>query len=391
MPGMSYDSLMRPGQILKVIKRLQTPASFFQRFFKISPTDVPTMSPDMDTFGYDIYAATRTLAPLSAPNSPPVKVGRKPVATELATLYRMHPSIDFYDNEVFRSRPLGSFGLNTEVDVMGQSYIAMQLAHVKSMMDNSIEWMVAHMFKGGFGLKPQGDGYELCQTTDADVISTNNYKIPAGNVGDIGGIIAAGEAWNLSNAPVLDHLMEMGVLASRISGYPVKHIIMNGNTAVPLFNNTKLAAVGGTAYRIFDSLTNREVQGDTPMTSGQYTVVFRALPQFVFHIYNEGYVTGIQIPDEETQIDANNFVRYIPDGYAVIVPEPSRDWVGYAVGKEIIAENVMSNPQLVSGLKIWRTRDIDPARFEAKFLTKYVPLLMMPKAVFYANVWRTGL
>jgi hypothetical protein len=251
--------------------------------------------------------------------------------------------------------------------------------------------MVAHMFKGGFGLKPQGDGYELCQTNDADATSTNNYKIPAGNTGDIGGIIASGEAWNLSNAPVLDHLMEMGVLASRISGYPVKHIIMNGNTAVPLFNNTKLAAVGGTAYRIFDSLTNREVQGDTPMTSGQYTVVFRALPQYVFHIYNEGYVTGIQIPDEETQIDANNFVRYIPDGYAMIVPEPSRDWVGYAAGKEIIAENVMSNPQLVSGLKIWRTRDIDPARFEAKFLTKYVPLLMMPKAVFYVNVWRTGL
>jgi hypothetical protein len=391
MPGLSYDSLMRPGQILKVIKRLQTPASFFQRFLKISPTDVPSMTPDLDTFGYDIYAATRTMSPVSAPNSPPVKVGRKPIATELATVYRMHPSIDFFDNEVFRSRQLGSFGLNTEVDMMGQSYIAMQLAHVKSMLDNSIEWMVAHMLKGGFSLRPAGEGFELCLTNDANAIHTNTYKIPATNQGDIGGIIASGEEWSLSTAPILSHLMKIGVQASRISGWPVKHIIRNGNTAIPLFTNTKLAAVGGTAYRIFDSLTNRAVTDGEPLTSGQYTVVFRALPQYVFHIYNEGYINTQVIPDEDSQIDTANFTKYIPDGYAMILPEPSRDWVGYAVGKEVISENIMANPQLVSGLKIWRTRDIDPSRFEAKFLTKYVPLLNMPKVVYYANVWRTGL
>lgn len=391
MPGMSYDALMKPGQILKVIKRLQTPASFFQRFLKVSPTDVPSMTPDLDTFGYDIYAATRTLSPVSAPYSAPVKVGRKPIATELATVYRLHPSIDFFDNEVFRSRQLGSFGLNTEVDLMGQSYIAMQLAHVKTMLDNSIEWMVAHMLKGGFAIKPNGDSYDLCQTTDADAIHVNNYKIPASNTGDLGGIIASGEQWSLSNAPILDHLMKISSVASRVSGYPPRHIIMNGITAIPLFTNTKLSSVGGTAYRIFDSLTNRQVPDGEPLTSGQYTVVFRALPQYIFHIYNEGYVPGVVIPDEDTQIDSANFVRYIPDGYAIILPEPTRDWVGYAVGKEIIAENIMANPQLVSGLKIWRTRDIDPARFETKFLTKYVPLLNMPRVVFYANVWRTGL
>lgn len=391
MPGMSYDSLMKPGQILKVIKRLRNPGSFFQRFFGLAPTGVPTMAPDLDQFGYDLYAATRTLAQVTAPYAPPAKVGRKPIGTEMATLYRMHPSIDFFDNEVFRSRQLGSFGLNTTVDQMGESYIAMQLAHVKATIDNSVEWMVAHMFKGGFGIKVNGDAFDLCQLTDSAVVASNQYQIPAGNQGDIGGIIASGQEWNLTTAPILDHLMKISSKAAQISGYSPKHIIMNGITAIPLFANTKLSAVGGTAYRIFDSISNREVPEGEPLTSGEYTVTFRALPQYVFHIYNEGYVPGVVIPDEANQISDGNFVKYIPDGYAIIVPDPSREWTGFAVGKEIIAENVMATPHLVSGLKIWNTREIDPARFEAKFLTKYIPLLLMPRVVFYANVWRTGL
>lgn len=392
MPGMSYDSLMKPGQILKVIQKLQTPASFFQRLLKIKfSEDAASIVSDRDSFGYDEYAATRTMAPVTGPNSPPTDVGRKPVATRLATLYRTHPSISFMDNEVFGSRPLGSFGLNTPVDTMGEAYIAMQLQHVKSMIDNMVEFMVAHMLKGGFGMKPQGDGFELCQLNDPDVLHQNSYQIPADNMGDLGGIIPAGQQWSLANAPVFSHLNQIAVRSSRISGYPIKHIVMNGNTALPLFTNTTLATMGGTAYRIFDSLNSRPVKEGEPLTSGQYTVSFRALPQYVFHIYNEGYVQGVVIPDEESQIVAPAFQMYLPDGFACMLPEPSRMWVGYATGKDIISENVMANPQVVTGLKVWRTREIDPSRFVSKFLLKYVPLLFMPRTVFYANVWRVGL
>lgn len=387
---MSYDQLMRVPQIVALYEQLHTPASFFQSYFRLRPTDSPVVVSQQRTFGYDLIAATRTIAPVSAPMAPPTGVGLKPVGTAMASLYRIHPKVTIADEKVFMTRQLGSFGLNTPVDASGERYIAMQIKHMKTQVSNAVEWMVAKMFQGGFGIKADGDGFRLCELTDADVLLKNEYLIPAGNKGDLGGIIGSGEEWNLAAAPIVDHMNEISILAARISGYQPTDIIINGNTGKHLFNNTQLSKVGGTSFTIFDSLTNRPVEGGTPPTSGPYKVVFRALPQYTFHIYNEGLVLKNVIPDYANQVNTNNWSTLIPDGYALIVP-PAGDWVGFATGMEPIAENVMSDTRVVTSFAQWRTREIDPPRFDVKALLNYVPILPQPQVPFYANVWRTGL
>jgi hypothetical protein len=322
--------------------------------------------------------------------APPTAVGQKPVGTATASLFRINIKTTIADEKVFMTRPLGSFGLNTPVDASGEKYIATQIKHLKTQVSNSVEWMVAKMFQGGFSLKPDGDGFRLCELGDADAVLSNQYQIPASNTGDLGGIIASGEQWTATNAPIVDHMNEISILASRVSGFQPTDIIMNGNTAKHLFNNTQLASVGGSAYRIFDSLTNREVDGGTPPTSGPYSIVWRALPQYTFHIYNEGLVLNNVVPDLANQINPSNWATLIPDGYAIIAP-PAGEWVGFATGMEPVAENVMSDVKTVSGFYQWRTREIDPPRFDLKMLMNYVPILPLPNAFFYANVWRTGL
>lgn len=388
MQGMTYDSLMKPGQIIATIKRLRTPASFFTNMLGLSPyTNTPIKSTDIDTFGYDVYAATRTMAGVTAPNQPPVQQGRKPIGQEFATLYRFHPSVSIMDHEVFQSRQLGSFGFNTVVDPMGIKYIAMQLSHLKTTIDNSIEWMVCKMLQGGFGIKADGDGFRLCELDDPDVLAENRYQIPSENTGDIDGILDdTSEGWHLANAPIIQHLMKLSVMSSRVSGFPIKNIVLNGNTAAPLFNNTKLSQTGGSSFTIFDSWTNRPVSGDAPLTSGQYTVRFRALPQYTFHIYNEGLVTNKIVPTESGQIDTANYEMLVPDDHAFFLPDSPSNWTSFAVGREIVQEEVHLQPKVVSGFHNWRTRDIDPARFEHKFLLKYVPLLLQPRAVFFGKV-----
>jgi hypothetical protein len=266
----------------------------------------------------------------------------------------------------------------------------MQVKHVRDMIDNSIEFMISRVFRGGFGMKQVGDQFRLTELNANGNIMNNAYSIPATNTGDLNGIIAVGEGWDQANAPIHEHLMTVSATAARISGYAPKHVIMNGITAIPLFTNTKLSQIGGDAYRIFDSLSNREVKEGTPLTSGQYTVVFRALPQYIFHIYNEGLVANEVIPNLTNQIDANNFERLIPDGYAIIVPDPG-EWIGFATGMEPVAYNVTDPGRTVTGLHVWKTREIDPPRFDIKFLLNYVPILPIPNTIFYANVWRTGL
>lgn len=390
MPGMSYDQMMRVPQIVRLYEQLYTPASFFQRYFKLSPTDTPIVVSQQRVFGYDLIANTRTLAPVTAPMAPPVSVGQKPIGTAMASVFRTNIKTTIADEKVFQTRQLGSFGLNTKVDATGARYVATQVKHLKTQISNSVEWMVAKMFQGGFGLKMDGEGFRLCELSDPDIVHSNTYAIPASNKGDVSGIIASGEAWNDPAAPILDHMNEISVLASRVSGYNPTDIIMNGNTAKHLFNNTQLAKVGGTAYRIFDRLNNREVQADNAPTSGPYTVQFRALPQYNFHVYNEGLVLNNVVPNYENQISTSNWSSLIPDGYALIVPPPG-DWVGFGTCLEPVAENVMSDVKTITGLHQWRTREIDPPRFDVKMLLNYVPVLPQPQAVIWANVWRQGL
>lgn len=383
MPGVSYDQLMRVPQIIGVYSRLYGPTNFFQRLLKLAPTDAADTVSSQRTFGYDVYANTRTIAPATGPNSPPTRVGSKPIGTETATLYRFHPSTTIYDAKVFQTRQIGSYGLNTQVDASGKKYVALQVKHVRTMIDNAIEFMVCRMLMGGFGLKPNGDRFDLCETTDAEVMMTNTYNIPAGNKDQVSGII--GTRWDNVAAPILDDLLEIQVRAAKVSGTLPRHVICNGNTIIPLFNNTKLSAIGGTAYRIFDSITMRDVTKDGPPSSGAYQVQFRALPQFTFHVLNEGLVANEVVPNLDNQI-GSEFSMLIPDGKVIIIPDPG-EWCGFATGTEPIAENVMDNGRVVSGLHVWRTREIDPARFDVKFLLNYVPILPIPNAVFYANVW----
>lgn len=391
MPGMSFDQLMRIPQIVAVYEQLHTPASFFQRQFNLSPTGSPLVVSNNRTFGYDLYAATRTIAPISAPMAPPQGIGLKPMGTAMATTFRIHPKITIYYEKVFQTRQLGSFGLNTKVDMSGEKYIAMQIKHMKTQVSNAVEWMVAKMFQGGFGIKPDGgEGFRLCELDDAQAIHKNIYNLPASNKGDLNGIIAAGEEWNNVNAPIVDHLNEISILAARVSGYQPTEVIINGNTAKHLFNNNQLKAVGGSSFTVFESLTNRPVEGGTPPTSGPYKVVFRAIPQYTFHVYNEGLVLADVVADYANQTSVSNWKPLMPDGYALIVPTAT-DWVSFATSSEPIAENATSDVRMSSGLSIWRTQEYDPPRFDVKTLTNYVPLMPQPQVPFFANVWRTGL
>jgi hypothetical protein len=250
------------------------------------------------------------------------------------------------------------------------------------MFDNSIEFMVAKMFQGGWSIDTDGGDQYRLTSYDTTKIASNSYSIPANNIGNLNGIISA--LWTNTSTDILTQLNNISANAAQVSGYLPRHIFMNGTTAAPLFNNTKLAAVGGTAYRIFDSLTNRPIEGDDAPTSGAYNLVFRAAPQWIFHIYNEGYVETEVVPDYDNQT-GSAFTKYIPDNRAIITPDPG-NWVGSIVGQEPVAENMMDAGKVVTGFHLWRTREIDPPRYDIKAVHNFAPILPVPSAVYYATV-----
>lgn len=387
MPGVSYEQLMKPLQIEKTVTLLHKVGAFFQNFMRMGPDAPPSIVTDHRTFGYDIYANTRMVAGAVAPSAPPTRTGLKPIGQNTVTLVRNHEAISIYDEKVFMSRPVG--GRLSEVDAAGRSYIRLQLEHLVQRFRNSREFMISRMLRGGFGLKPvNGESYQYTERSDPLATIVNNYNIPSENFADLGGIIASGEGWDQAGAPIHEHLMTLSKRMAQKSGYTPRHIIMNSSTLTPLFQNTVLQGIVGSSNRIFDTFSQREISPEDAKSSAMYTVVFGALPMFRFHAINEGLVLNEVLADESNQISDTNFDLFIPDGKAIIVPEPDRVWAGYAAGKEPVRERTdQVSTRVVTGFGTWRTPEIDPARYDVKALDNGLPLLFIPRVVHFADVW----
>ena len=387
MAGVSYEQLMKPLQILKMVEKLHKVGSFFQTFMKMGPDTPPSIVSDHRTFGYDQYANTRTLAPAVAPGSAPSRMGLKPIGQNTVTMVRNHSAISIYDEKVFMSRPPG--GRLSEVDAAGRRYIRLQMEHLVQNFRNSREFMISRMLRGGFGLQSVGgDQYRYTELNDASADIVNDYGLPSENVADLGGIIASGEGWDEAGAPVHEHLLTLSKRMAQKSGYAPKHIIMNSSTLTPLFENTVLQKIRGDAFRIFDTFSQREISPQDAKSSVMYTVVFGAIPMFRFHAINEGLVLDEVIADETNQISDANFKLFVPDGKAIIVPEPDGTWAGYAAGKEPVRERTdQMSSRVVTGFGTWRTPEIDPARYDIKALDNGLPVLYIPRVVHFADVW----
>jgi hypothetical protein len=387
MSGVSYEQLMKPIQIMKVVRRLHQVGAFFTNFMNMGPGRAPDIITTTRTFGYDIYASTRTVAPITAPFAPPAQMGLKPIGQNTATLVRSHGAIPILDEKIFGSRRVG--GPLSSVDRTGQSYYRLQLEHLVTSFRNSREFMISRMLRGGFGLKQSfGDQYRLQERSASDNSITVSYGIDGENFADLGGIIGAGEGWDQTSAPIHEHFMELDKRMARKTGYSPRHCILNSSTMAPIFQNTVLQKIRGDAFRIFDTFTKKEISPGDARSSAYYTVVFGALPHINFHVLNEGLVLNEVVPNETEQISTANFELFVPDGKVMILPEPDRIWAGTAGGVEPIRERVdQTTPREVQGFGIWRTPTIDPSGFSVKALDNFIPLLYIPNVVHFADVW----
>ena len=318
--------------------------------------------------------------------APPINRGLKPVGQNTATLCRSHESISIYEKKVFASRPLG--GPLQKVDATGKAYIRMQIDHLIKMFGNTREFMASRMLRGGYSMVAEPDGsYRLAERSDPNATHVVNFNIPGENYADGDGLIPSGEGWNQASAPVHEHFLALDKKLARTAGFKAKHCILNSSTIAPLFNNTVLRNIKGDAMTIFNTFTRQPMKPEDAQTSAVYTVVFGAIPHIMFHVLNEGLVLDEVIPNEAQQSSEANFSLFVPDGKAIIIPDNPRAWCGHAVGREPVREETHKESVVKTGFAVWRTKEIDPARYDVKVLDNFCPILTHPKAVHFLDVW----
>jgi hypothetical protein len=387
MPGYSYDELTKVPFVMGVISEFRAPGSTLQRFYNLGLSSRPGQILPHRTGVYDIFNPTRTMPIVTAPMRGPARVARKPVSQKQITVPRFFEALVIEDEYVFRNRPLG--GQYGQVDETGQTYIARQIRHETQKFVNVHEFMAASLFRGGWSLKPYGeDLYPVPKGTAGTVMDINSLmpaehqeQIPLGTAG--ADIIAT--SWADASADIVGQLLKLNKVHAARHGAPLRHIWLNGTTIAPLFNNTKLQAVGGSVFRIFDSMSGKERNPDERYPDTGVDVVFRAMPEYTFHVYNQVVIPDRVRESTSETFDSDNYEYLIPDNEVFITPDPG-DWCELIAGSEPMQYAKDQAAKIVTGFDMGRAREIFPPRWDLMFLANQCPVLTQQYAVYNPTV-----
>ena len=378
----TLNTLLRHPYVLGVISRLKPAGTAFQQFYNMGAASVSTEPANINRHVvYDIFDHTRTNAQGRSPMVGPSRIPAKPIGQAHATAMRMYESITFPYEKVYSIRQLG--GQPGPLDARGQSWVMRQMGYMAERMANSIEFMISRMFRGGFSITIDGDNWTLGELGSGTVDVP--YQIPATNKTDLDGIIDA--EWDLAGTKIIDHMLEVNKRSQLLTGYEIKHVWINSTTYKYMLANTQLQAVRGTAMRVFDQFAPNNVStADGGSRSIGFNVMFPAMPQFMFHVYDGTSVVSSQTDPAANTTSTDSY--YVPDGVAIMTPEAELGgWHGMYHGAEPIRENDEDESTLKEGLASWTKRMNDPPGEELRVLHNLVPLLYNPKSVFYATVW----
>lgn len=391
--GMSYDQLVRVPFILKLISRIHAPGNTMSQYYGLGIAPRGEVQQIVGRAGqYDIFDGTRSLSPFSAPNAPPTRLNRKQMGTVPITLPRQYNAIGIEDEKIFGVRNLGQ-PFSQPVAGFGRAYFTRQIQYAKQRMNNTHEFMTAHMFRGGWTLKPYGSvaGSPLLfpdALGASGAIVTNSTQVPASHRDTLDVVLGGTQdQWDDPSANIVEQLMALQVIAARENGRRITDVWLNGNTAKYLFTNSVIQAVGGSVYQIFDTLNPAtEIGPNQKFPDTGVTVIFRGLPDYKFHIYNQGYVTPGTSESFSAQTSSSNWNYFIPDDYAIFTPAPG-DWCGMVQGSEAMQWNLLERTsQIIFGFGMGTERAIDPPRTDVKMLDNSAPVITEPYAVYYIKV-----
>ena len=386
----TFSQLTEVPLVMKIIQEYNSPGSTFSRFYKLGITDRPGQVLPKRSGLYDIFNPTRTMPTARANMAGPSRVARKPIGQKAVVTARFYESLEITHEEVYGNRPLG--GQYGTVDSTGESYIARQISHEIDKFNNLHEFLAFQAMRGGWSYISYNDGEDLYPVVKgtAGAVMDVETLIPAENQGQLP--IGPSDAdiidvpWNDPSAKIVKQLQELDKIHAVRNGNPLRHIWLNGSTMAPLFDNTQLRSVVGTAFTIFQSMTRRAIDPGQMYPDTGYDVVFGALPNWVFHVYNQVYIPGLVGNDFASQTSMDNIKFYIPDGEAIITPNPG-DWCEKVAGTEPVQWNRHEAVQYKSGFCMGRTFEIEPPRIDLKFLENYAPVITQHSPAYNPTVW----
>lgn len=389
--GLSYEELFHPAFITGLIQRYSSGNNFFQRLFNMKPGDAPTETVSGKVGQLDLVDPTRSIGGIRANAVGPHRVIPKSVGESTVTCYRYYEAIDILDEKMFPVRPLG--GPLNVVEPGAKSHFAQQVAHLGERMSNLREFAISRMLFGGFSLKRINDNDQ--NVVPVELGTSGAFKniasgLPTGhkdqlNVDGAGDLI--GTTWGTgSSADIASDVYKVNEKMMLKSGMPLRHVIITTPTYNAMRANSKLQSQGGTVQSPMTDLSPNGDANKEGDPNGGFTVRFRAMPQFLFHVYDGFLMLDNDSTDQQDQRDATKVVKVMEDNKALFLPEPSSRWFGWQAGSEPVKKNIASvSSEIVTGFDTWDMPINDPPGRQLRAMDIGLPYLKMRESIFYAT------
>lgn len=385
--SVTVEQLLRSQAFITGVRsRIGATGNVFQNFYNLGldgPIGQAPVTAGTDVVGWDYFDNTRTIAEVRPTLAGPARVMLKAVGFATASLIRFYEAILIEDNRIAGFRPMGK-PVGT-ISKSGEDYVARQTRNLLQRQANAREFAVSRLFRNGFDIKHLGADKQVLTEAGSGQIQIR-YQIPTNHTAQLA--LLAGNAdiitakWATASTDIIGQWHNLRQVAERESGMPPRHVWNTSQAYISLINNDKFRAAGGSAFRVWEDLQTKKMQTLDGIRERGEDVVFRALPQATFHVY-DGVLNVDQ--DRDSSAIADNALM-IPNDKAIITPEPG-DWIGQAVGREIITEQYGGRPQEYEATHNWVRRTVEPTSgTDLHVWSKYLPILYVPKAVYYATI-----
>ena len=388
--NLTYEQLFHPAFITGLVQRYSSGNNFFQRLFNMRPGDAPTASVPGKIGQQDLVDPSRIVGGIRNDSGGPHLVTPKSVGSSTVVCYRYYEGINVLDEKLYPVRPLG--GPLQTVDPEGRSHFAQQIAHLGERMANLREFAISRMLAGGFDLKRLNSNDQNIVPVES---GSGDYSINSGLPASHKSKIALGPSsanlisasWDSASTEIATICHDINEAMLLKSGMPLKHIIVNTKAYNNMRQNTKLQNQGGQVQSPMTDLVdnpNRNQEGDA---NGGFTVRFRAMPQYLVHVYDGFLQTQDNSDDNLDGRDRAKVIKVVPDNYAYFLPEVSTRWFGWQAGSEPVKKNVASSAsEIVSGFDTWDIPVNDPPGKQVRMLDIGMPYLKMRESVMYGNI-----
>lgn len=381
------DQLLKTPFVNGVYSRVKAVGSVFQNFFGLTgeSSGLPPVAAGQRTVFWEYFDNTRTVGTVRPHLAGPSRPVQKAAGIASGTLLRYYEALTFESNRIAGYRALGKpLGY---LSSSGEDWIARQLSYLFQRRQNLVEFIVSRMLtRQGFDIVTSGASNVHQVTEYGSGQLSVDYQVPATHRTQIalgaGGADIITATWSNAATDIISHLANLRMVAERESGYTLKHGWISSPQYINMVNNTGLRNAGGSAFRVWESYVNRDMQTLQGLRERGADLVFRALPDWTFHVY-DGVLNVAQ--DRDSLATADNTL-FIPTTSCVFTPDPG-DWCAMMLGNEIVKEQYGSTDKEVTGLHNWVRQVIDPvAAHEVHVLDNFLPVLTVPRAIYQATV-----